>query len=166
MATSDHTLTIPLSKGQFAVVDACDADLAGLRWYCLERYPEKFYARRDVKVNNKNTSLYIHRIVVERMIGRALQAKEVVDHIDGDSLNNRRSNLRVTDQSGNCRNRKLTAKNKLGYKGVCEVGGKFRASIFVNGKRIRLGQFESAEAAHDAYCEAAKHYYGEFARFE
>lgn len=166
MATSNHTLTIPLSKGQVAIIDNCDADLADLRWYSLERQPGKFYARRDVRGSGKTASVYIHRIVAERLYERAIQPKEVVDHIDGNSLNNQRNNLRITDQSGNCRNRKLSVRNKLGYKGVFQDGNRFRASVRVNGKVLYLGSFTTPEEAYEAYCKGAKRYYGEFARFE
>lgn len=91
-----------------------------------------------------------------------------VDHIDTDRLNNRIANLREATHSENKRNQGIRKSNTSGYKGVSWNSGakSFCAQIYLEGKRIFLGYHATAEAAHAAYCEAAKKYHGEFARTE
>lgn len=89
-----------------------------------------------------------------------------LDHIDGDPLNNRISNLREASASGNARNRRIPVTNKSGYKGVCwkKDKGKWCAQIWIGDKRKFVGYFDTPEAAHKAYCAAAQSQYGEFFR--
>jgi hypothetical protein len=111
----------------------------------------------------KKTHL-VHRLVMMAFLG--LQPDELVDHINGDSLDNRLSNLRKCTLAQNGYNSKKPKNNKSGYKGVCFQQNKWRASIHVNGKQKFLGYYDTPEEAHAAYCAAAREYYGEFARFE
>lgn len=89
----------------------------------------------------------------------------VVDHINGDRLDNRRANLRICTHRENLQNTALRTDNKLGLKGVFKLKQRYVAAIKVDGRIVRLGSFASAELAHAAYCSAAKRFYGEFARF-
>ena len=91
-----------------------------------------------------------------------------VDHKNGNTLDNRKENLRFCTPMENCRNTKMTKRNKTGYKGVSFVKskGKFVAYISIGGKNKGLGHFDDPKKAHEAYCEAAKKYHGEFARTE
>jgi hypothetical protein len=92
---------------------------------------------------------------------------EIVDHINSDSLDNRKSNLRPATAKQNCSNRSPNKKSKHGFKGVCfsRKNGKFRAYIYHNHKNIHLGFFNEIEAACTAYNLAALEYFGEFAKF-
>ena len=79
---------------------------------------------------------------------------EQIDHIDGDKLNNRLSNLRAANQSQNNQNRaQQRGLNSLGAH-FCKATGKWRSRIKVGGKQIALGNFDSIEDAHAAYREA------------
>lgn len=86
------------------------------------------------------------------------------DHIDGDGLNNRRSNLRICTHSENLRNQVI--KNKFGATGVTLHSGKkfFMARIVVNGKTIHLGNHLTVEAAKAARWKGEIEYFGEFRR--
>ena len=98
----------------------------------------------------------LHRVIMGEPEGM------LIDHIDGNRLNNSRSNLRVcTNQQNGC-NRGKTVKNTSGFKGVCwhKRDEKWRATI--NNKHI--GCFKTAEKAYEAYCEAAQELHGEFFR--
>jgi hypothetical protein len=87
----------------------------------------------------------------------------VVDHIDGDTNNNSIHNLRLATQQENSCNQKLSVDNTSGYKGVGGQGSKWHATIVVNYKRVRIGVFETAELAYQAYCKKAAELHGKFA---
>ena len=100
-----------------------------------------------------------------------------IDHINGERHDNRWKNLRLATKAENMRNRaKHCSMNGVAtlsaYKGVSyeknDYGQHNRiiAQIRVDGRLIRLGTFPTEEAAHAAYCDAAKKYHGEFARLE
>jgi hypothetical protein len=106
-----------------------------------------------------------HNVAVFYTTGRWPEGE--VDHKDGDGLNNRWRNLREATRSQNHANSKRARNNTSGFKGVrLSRSGRYRARIAVNKKRIALGSFDTPEEAHDAYCRAAKKFFGEFARAE
>lgn len=105
-----------------------------------------------------------HRLAVFYMTGQ--WPSDEVDHKDGDGLNNRWDNLRVATRSQNHANSKLARNNVSGFKGVRQTRGRYRARIAVEKKRIELGTFDTAEEAHQAYCIAARRFFGLFARSE
>lgn len=85
-----------------------------------------------------------------------------VDHINGDGLDNRRSNLRVCTRSQNAANRVMPRK-KHPYRGVLRDRKRFRAYINANGQRTNLGSFDSPADAALCYDAAARRLHGEFA---
>lgn len=105
-----------------------------------------------------------HRIVWSLFYNQEL-GDCVIDHIDGNALNNKIENLRKASFAENSRNRKLSKNKKIELKGIEESKGKFRARIYASGETYRLGTFKTKEDAHKAYCKAAKELHGEFARF-
>lgn len=88
-----------------------------------------------------------------------------VDHINGDGLDNRRSNLRACDRSRNNANRHRVQSKTSPIKGVHLDGhtGKWRAEIHWKGKRHTLGRYATLEAAAEAYAVKARELFGEFA---
>lgn len=81
-----------------------------------------------------------------------------LDHIDGNKSNNRKDNLREASQSQNNQNRKKYLSSSI-YKGVSKSKSKiapWKATITLNKKQMHLGYFETEQAAHEAYCDAAK----------
>lgn len=90
-----------------------------------------------------------------------------VDHIDGDPLNNQKSNLRVCSFAENRMNLSMNPRNTSGFKGVFFAGpphSRWRATIGLNGKRIYLGQFLDPIIAAEKYDEAAVKFFGPFAK--
>lgn len=163
----DAPVVIKLTRGKQAIVSPEDADLTELAWYVIMPAPNKFYVMRRIpKTHNERE--YLHRLVLSRMLGRDLLPTEDVDHTNMNPLDNRRENLRLATRSQNLANTKTRSNNTSGFKGVYfdKTKQKWRAIITVNKEIKRLGRFDTPEEAHAAYCEAAKHYYGEFARFE
>jgi len=160
----DGTHTVPLTQGLFAIVDSADADVVAARsWYAVACDGNGvFYAARNEWSDSSQ-----HRVLMHRQIMRAGRGL-VVDHVDRDGLNNRRSNLRIATQAQNSRNRRRHRNNTSGFKGVSfhRREKKWYAHIHHQGKKLFLGYFVSAEAAHAAYCDAAARLHGEFARFE
>lgn len=158
---------IPLTQGQFAKVSPSRYwELSKFRWYAgWSNYTRSFYAQRKVRLSDG-------RRVVQRMhrevLGVEFGDRREVDHINGDTLDNRDENLRFANRSENQRNRGKQKSNKSGFKGVSwnKEWKKWRAEIRIHGKAIILGYHLTPEAAHEAYCQAAKHYHGEFARTE
>lgn len=168
MDTSNDTpILIPLTKGKFCIVDPIDADLASIKWCVISSGVSTiyFYAKHDIWNGDtkKKTGIRMHRIILERKLGRTLLAGEIGDHINGDTLDNRRANLRLADHSKNQRNCKRHNRNRTGYKGVTKYNDKYGARICVDRKLIWLGVFDTPEEAHHIYCQAASKYFGEFA---
>ncbi len=104
----------------------------------------------------------MHRIIVDAQPG------ELVDHINGDRLDNRRANLRVCSNRENQRNRpkpKTTAKVASRFKGVSwdKCNRTWRAKIVVDGRQLHLGTFADETEAAAAYDQAARIHFGDFA---
>ena len=85
----------------------------------------------------------------------------VIDHIDGDTENNKISNLRECSQRENCQNTSKKSIAKSGLKGVYSTTQEnlWRSKIVVNRKRIDLGCYKTPEEAHEAYLEAKRKYH-------
>lgn len=139
--------TIPLSQGLVCLVDDNDYEyLAQWSWHAVMRgsHHKKWYATAWLDSKKK---VYMHRFLT------MAPQKQPVDHIDGDGLNNQRSNLRVVNSSLNGHNRsRHHPRNKSGVRGVCwiERNRKWRAQIGLNMKVIYIGLFSSKEDAAKA----------------
>lgn len=151
---------VPLSQGFEAVIDASDVPLVLNRSWYVQKSQNTNYAMSGVKKNGKRTTELMHRLI-------AMPPKDMeVDHIDGDGLNNRRSNLRCATKSQNQRNSRRNCLNTSGFKGVhwYESKRRWQAQIMLNKKQHHLGYFKTAEEAHSAYVAASERLHGEFGR--
>ena len=162
-------IEIPLTQNQMTIIDDIDSDLLDYRWSARQAHPDKpkgrYYAMRNSTASTgKRHVVLLHRVILTRKMGRELLQTEEVDHIDNNPLNNTRDNLRVAIGWQNKANSTVNRNNKLGVKGVSRSGNRFVARISIAHTQIYLGTFDSIEQAHEAYCNAAKHYFGEFAR--
>ena len=103
---------------------------------------------------------YLHRWLLDAQPG------QLVDHIDGNPLNNRRSNLRLATRSQNQANRRRNRTSRSRYKGVTWHQGQQRwmARIQVNGRRITIGYYADPLQAAYEYDAFARTYFGEYAR--
>jgi hypothetical protein len=150
---------IPLSQGLVALVSDGDYEyLSRWKWYAAKTGKGNIYARR-VDHRKKNKVIFMHRVITNAPAGL------VVDHINHNTLDNRRENLKVCTAYENFQNvapdkeRHSFGKTSKGYRGVRLFEGKWwRAQIGIAGKSIHLGTFKSAEDAAKAFDQAARKY--------
>jgi hypothetical protein len=106
-----------------------------------------------------------HLLFIAREVMGVTNSYVHVDHINGDTLDNRKANLRLSTRSENMRNRKVNKNSSSGLKGVQkQIRGKWPATIAANGRSLYLGAFDTKEDAAKAYDAAAIELHGEFAR--
>lgn len=154
-------IEISMTQGKIAIIDAEDGKkVLPYKWTTLKIYNRKremFYARRTVRLESgKQKTVLLHRFILDAPHGLE------VDHINGDSLDNRRCNLRLATVSQNSCNAQRLA-NKTGFRGVTKQWGKFYSRIVFQGKRFHLGSYFTAEEAALAYDSKAVELHKEFA---
>lgn len=157
----DGCLGVPLSSGKMAIIDAIDGDRVLSRtWSVLKKYNHLASyavcrAKYQTPTGKVSFLLYLHRFILD------YYGPLFIDHIDGDGLNNRRSNIRLATARQNVANMGMRADRR--FKGAYPDSRnpqRFRAQI--GGKH--LGQFASLEDAARAYDAEALRRHGEFAR--
>ena len=162
--------TIPLTQGYVAIVDDEDyEELSRWKWYADVK-PGRIYARRNVHIPNPGTG-YRHTIigvVMHRQVLRLPQGDpREGDHINGNTLDNTRGNLRIVNRSQNQQNAGLRKDSTSGCKGVSWHRPTGQWQAYIQGeskKRVYLGIFRRKEDAVAARKAAEKIYYGEYAR--
>lgn len=157
---------ITLTRGQVAIVDVADYEwLNQWKWRAQwNRGLSGFYAIRSIRRNGTRESILMHRLI----LGLRKDDKRHGDHKEpSQTLDNRRSNLRIATCSQNFSNSRLRRDTSSGLKGVSfmKSSGRWRAYVMAGGAFKHLGCFSTPELAHEAYCKAATEHYGEFARF-
>lgn len=163
-------IEIPLGREQISIVDDEDGDLLTYNWFAQfqKKYSGggKYLAIRNTPyINGKKSNEYLHRAILSRMAGRKLERLEFTDHINGNTLDNRRCNLRIATPGQNQMNRGKRADNSSGFKCVFyhKQKKKWHGRFAVNGKRMTTKYFDTAEMAYRAYCEMVTPLSGEFA---
>lgn len=148
---------IPLTKGQYAIVDADDYRwLKWWRWCVAANSGQRNYAvRRGRDYDGKKRLIWMHRMIMDA------PADLVVDHVNGNGLDNRKCNLRLCTQADNCRNRSRRKGNgtvQSMYRGVTlcsRTKEAWVAAISVSGRGVHLGRYRTQESAAKAYDSAA-----------
>lgn len=146
---------VPLTRGKVALIDEDDADAILVHKWCCD--PLGYAMRRQVVACGRQTTVRLHRQIMNAQPG------EIVDHINGNPLDNRKENLRICTMR---QNRQNSAKHqgRSRYKGVTMDRDQWRARIRIDGKLISLGHYESEQMAAIAYNAAAMQAFGEYAR--
>jgi len=131
-----------------------------IKWHRINKNGSPYFSKSFRSKDNKYHSILLHRLIINAPHGKH------VDHINGDTLDNRKSNLRICSRTDNNCNLKRRVDNTSGYKGVSfdKKKKKWAAYISKNKKRHFLGYFNTPKEAHKAYCKASKKYHGEFRR--
>jgi len=149
-------MRIALSDGSIAIVDPEDYErLARHSWVKRSSYG---YAARLTWINKKQGCIFMHHEI--------LRTKQMVDHINGNVLDNRKCNLRITTKQRNAANCKVHKHNTSGYKGVSYMASikKWRAYIVFNDKQVHLGCFIEKENAARTYDKKALELFGPHAK--
>lgn len=147
---------IELTKGYSTIVDDDDFEwLNQYSWYA-DRCDNNYYV--SARINGKKTRM--HRFILSAPIGI------LVDHINTNTLDNRRSNLRLATKSQNDMNRRKQHNKSSIYKGVrlIKKNKHWSAQIKLNGQVQHLGTYTDEVAAAQAYNNAAINLFGEYAR--
>jgi hypothetical protein len=172
---------ILLTQGKEAIVSEEDfSKLNQFRW-CAHKGPSnKYYAVTDLNINHqyagkarvvtkkykklngetveyKRKKVFMHWMIIA-------DSKNETDHINGNSLDNRRENLRLVTHNQNLMNKKKYKNNTSGFKGVYRCRDKWRAAISIGGKRTHIGSFSKIEDAVKTYNKMAVKVFGEYAR--
>jgi len=162
--------TIPLTKGQVAIVDAADYEWLSRHNWAVQHDSRHgrgtYYAMRHGRTpDGRKVKIWMHRQILGLAPGDPRQG----DHREpSQTLDNRHSNLRIATRKEQARNRRLRRDNVCGFKAVTydPKRKKYRAKISVEGKTTNLPRRDTPQEAHALYCEAARKAYGEFARFQ
>jgi hypothetical protein len=156
-------MEIQLTRGKVAIVDADDFErLSKFKWCAIKSSKGKtWYARRwTARGKGKQAPILMHREILNILI------TVLLDHKNGNGLDNRKENLRISTCSQNNQNRSKPKNNTSGIKGVYwnKRNKKWMARIQANHKVHYLGYFHELEDAATAYYNEAIRLHGEFAR--
>lgn len=168
---ADGRCEISTAKGEVLVVDESDWASEGLHcwtdgtqvrmrpcdvtWF-VKQSKCKFYAIAGVRVGGKNRHARLHRLIV------SVSGDRAVDHINGNTLDNRRCNLRIAEHWQNRVN--SDRRSVSGFRGVSQLSdGRWRAVAKRDGRAYYGGRYEAPEDAARAYDELARKLHGEFA---
>lgn len=123
--------------------------IINIKWYSSSNLYVRSYKNRK--------PIYLHRFIM------SCPKNKVVDHINGDVLDNRKCNLRICTKKQNLQNRQLQKNNKSGFRGVYKNKKSWRAFVSLNGVTKHLGSFKTKKEAADNRDKAASTYYGMYA---
>lgn len=150
--TNQYVTKVLTKKGDEILIDTEDFEKIKRYSWCVSKTG---YA----VANNGQKVIKMHRYILD-----INNPKIIVDHRNGNPLDNRKNNLRICNSKQNARNTKVSKSNTTGQLGISITAyGKFRARIMVNGKEIRLGNYEKIEDAIEARKKAELKYFKEFA---
>lgn len=159
LRTEGEITCVPLTQGKIAVIDTRYAHLvADVNWYVIAGH-KTCYAACHNKGSPRN--LRMHHLILPPKAGF------VIDHVNGDGLDNREINLRYATHGQNIANAVHSDRRHGNKKGAFRLpNGQWRASITYANRTRHLGQFETEAEAHAAYAAEAVRLHGRFARLE
>jgi len=151
---------IPLTRGFSALVDDDDyQEVSKYSWFAHVGKWCTYAARCELGEDGRHHTIRMHRVIAKTPDGC------FTDHRNGNTLDNRKENLRIATKQQNGQNRSKIKKTSSQFKGVGKtLFGKWRARIAVNKHLIEIGTFNSEIEAAIAYDAKAREFYGEWAR--
>lgn len=151
--------TIQLTKGQVAIVDDDNFEILNQHKWFANSDKRNMYAARNINLENgKQKIVKMHRVIMN-----VADPKIICDHINRNTLDNRKENLRTCSIAENGRNRKNMKNSLSKYKGVCWHKYHWEARITFNKKIMYLGGFKTEIEAALAYNKKSIELHGEFA---
>ena len=149
-------MTLRLSQGHVAIIDAHDAERVGRHSWHAVKAKKTFYARTQIE----GRAVYLHRFVVNAEPGRT------VDHVNHDGLDCRKENLRLATMTEQNANQRKRAGGSSRFKGVHQWVNRgkirWRAGVQISGRQYRVSCATEHEAAL-AYNRLARQHFGQFA---
>lgn len=148
---------VPLTRGLEAVIDPADAGaVSQYNWHASTGTKGWVYAQTNIH----GQTVGLHRFLLKP------PGNLFVDHINGNGLDNRRSNLRLATHGENSQNCRRPRRNTSGVKGISwhNATGKWQARIGCSGKSIYLGCFDRLDDAAVAYAQASALHHGLFGK--
>lgn len=165
--TREDIEKIQLAEDKYAIIDAEDYEKVSRHHWHAEKNSGSYRAKAAIKKNGRWTNILMHRLIMDAPNGT------IVDHINHDTLDNRKSNLRLCTPAQSQMNRRSFKNSTSKYKGVCKYKStswpkceKWLAQIrlYSEGvKKICIGYFDTEEEAALAYNAKAKELFGEYA---
>jgi hypothetical protein len=155
-------IEIYIGDGCCTLIDDADIPLVIGKAIRLDRTGKIKYARVSIyEDGQKEKRIRLHRFLLSP------PSHMMIDHANGDTLDNRRSNLRICTQHQNVCNTSRRSHSRQRFKGVHALpSGRYAARIGHGGRYFHLGSFDSDVAAAVAYNEAAARLHGEFCRLK
>ena len=138
-------------------IDDSDCELISGYKFHVHKGKRTFYARGFK--SKSEPQVFMHNLLIKDRVG-------IIDHIDNNGLNNKRSNLRVVTNKQNSQNQRLAKNNTTGFKGVSYRASKglYFTCIRLNGKLISGGVHKNVLMAANKYNEMSEIHFGEFAK--
>lgn len=143
---------------EFALIDPRDFEVVSRRKWVLTRGGRNKYAITNLRQADNKRSIAMHRLILGAPDG------SIVDHINGNGLDNRRSNLRLCSNRENIRNQRPRVDTTSPFKGVWFNKNRWQVAIEQNEERLHLGCFNFEHDAARQYDRAARVLFGAFAR--
>ena len=148
---------IPLTQGMYTLVDNIDYEyLSQFKWHANKTPFGSYYARGRIN----GVAIYMHTVIAKRS---GVKHYEDVDHVNGITLDNQRSNLRPATHQQNMRNMRKEVRSASGVRGVHRNKDRWIARLTVDGKGLCFGTYDTIEEAAQARRAAEIKYFSEFA---
>lgn len=154
----NKTIKILLTQDLYSIIDLDDFEKVKLYKWFAHKNKNSVYVETNMIKNGKYTTVKLHRFLMNCPFDK------IIDHIDGNGLNNCKSNLRICNHSQNNMNKRIPITNTSGFKGVSyyKKTNNWTSQLMIKKKTLYFGRFIEPEEAYLVYLLACIFYFGEF----